>query len=392
MNNSVLYVGAFDLPDKNAAALRVIGIAKLFEKANYVVSFLGMQYNSHLNFTEIRKIENTNNSLFWHTGKPKSLIEFFYYSTSIKHIQKFIFKDLKEKPKLIILYDYPALATLNLYFFCKKNKIKLISDCSEWYKPHGKMFFWLFKLFDIQLRMRFLLHRLDGIIVISKYLFNYYQKRIDPIVIIPPVVDCGEMKWRYNNSKTRDYVQLIYAGSPGQGDKDIFNNLILALEIVIKENRKVKLQIVGITENEFYETKNSITIPETIKGNIEFLGRVSHLKSLNLISESDFSIFVRKNNVVTKAGFPTKFVESITCGTPLLTNKSSNLDDFLIEGKNGYWLIIDSPNSLAKSLIYAVNTSREKINEMKKYCSNSNLFHYEKFEIPFKNFIKTIIT
>ena len=35
----------------------------------------------------------------------------------------------------------------------------------------------------------------------------------------------------------------------------------------------------------------------------------------------------RDTNIVTKAGFPTKFVESITCGIPVLTNKNSNIEE-----------------------------------------------------------------
>lgn len=49
------------------------------------------------------------------------------------------------------------------------------------------------------------------------------------------------------------------------------------------------------------------------------------------------------------AGFPTKFVESITAGTPVLTNQTSDLADYLVEGEIGFWLVDDIADSLKKS-------------------------------------------
>ena len=40
MNGRFLYIGSFQLPDKNAAAQRVLGIAKALRKLNFDVVFL----------------------------------------------------------------------------------------------------------------------------------------------------------------------------------------------------------------------------------------------------------------------------------------------------------------------------------------------------------------
>ena len=39
---TILYVGGFELPDKNAAAQRVLSVAKIFKSIGYNVIFLGI--------------------------------------------------------------------------------------------------------------------------------------------------------------------------------------------------------------------------------------------------------------------------------------------------------------------------------------------------------------
>ena len=42
MNKSILYLGGFELPDKNAAAQRVIANAKLLREMGFDISFIGI--------------------------------------------------------------------------------------------------------------------------------------------------------------------------------------------------------------------------------------------------------------------------------------------------------------------------------------------------------------
>ena len=43
MNKTIVYIGGFELPDKNAAAQRVISNAKIFRKLGYHVIYVGIQ-------------------------------------------------------------------------------------------------------------------------------------------------------------------------------------------------------------------------------------------------------------------------------------------------------------------------------------------------------------
>ncbi len=83
---------------------------------------------------------------------------------------------------------------------------------------------------------------------------------------------------------------------------------------------------------------------------IDWKGRIPHNEALDLLKKSDYSIFLRDTNLVTTAGFPTKFVEALSCGIPVLTNRNSNLADYLIEGKNGFWIDTSSEDLFMISL------------------------------------------
>ena len=46
MNNKILYIGIFKLPDRNAGAIRVRGVADALTMAGYSVTLIGDDYTS----------------------------------------------------------------------------------------------------------------------------------------------------------------------------------------------------------------------------------------------------------------------------------------------------------------------------------------------------------
>src|SRR5699024_6916072 len=107
-------------------------------------------------------------------------------------------------------------------------------------------------------------------------------------------------------------INLIYAGSPGR-DKDILTKIFEAFNMLEKKN-VIKINVIGITKSQFIaDNPNFEEILDSLDNKVNFLGRKSHQESIHEIQKSDYSIFIRENNKVTRAGFPTKFTESITC-------------------------------------------------------------------------------
>lgn len=370
----MLYIGGFEPPNQNAAAQRVWANSLLFESLGLRVILLGVSKST----TQFTKNESSK-FLTYTKQSPSKPFQWLKMLISIKEVRSIV-KNVKEhgEIKLIVAYNYPAIALLRLSYYTRRKNIKLIADCTEWPQIENPRTIkeWI-KNFDTTLRMRYVQPKLNGIIVISRYLKEYYAKKMSNIIQLPPLVNKGDAKWTYEDVKVpQDKIVMVYAGSPGNGGKDRLDLIIKALSSITKKtNLKYELKIVGIDKTEYLMNFGQATIPASLEPNLSFLGRIPHTQAVSILKSAHYSIFVRDENRITTAGFPTKFVESISCGTPVLTNKSSNVTDYLVSGENGFLLRIESEN-LSKDLQLALNQPMDKILKMKKACRMTIIFNY----------------
>lgn len=379
MEKNVLYFGGFKLPDKNAAAHRVLTVSKLFNSLNFKVYLFGQQEDLQQEVREIQ-IKDHNNIKMFNTKYPSSIFEWISYVTSTKSIKQLC---NCYNPEIIVFYNYPAIPQLRIRKFLKKRGVKVIADTTEWYIATDRNpFRRLVKLIDTELRMRFVNKYLDGNIVISKYLSSFYKKYHH--TLLPPVIDTQENKW--NKIKNSIIIQnssleFVYAGQLG-GKKDNLIEIFDVLEKISKQNNFLfKFHLIGIDKKDYQEKINDKIYPFLI-----FHGRLSHEETLKIVSKSDFVVFHRDNNKVNLAGFPTKFVEAYECGTPVITNLSSNLSDYLKDDKNGY--ILDSNMEQKFKEIILKGTSNSYV--MKNNLKQANIFDYRNFLLEFEKFIQNL--
>jgi len=209
--------------------------------------------------------------------------------------------------------------------------------------------------------------------------------------LLPPVVDANEEKWRnsLDNKKSNTVLQIVYSGVPGRNKDKI--NLLIDLIYRIHEKRKFILNIIGVTKEQFLESYPTyINKLDALDGIIYFQGRVSHNESLEYLKTADVSCFIRNNNKTTKAGFPTKFVESITCGTPVITTNTSDLHKYLVEGVNGFF-IDDNLSSETVTLWEKLFIKEQNIIFRMKRNFDTKIFHYERYDDSLSNFIELVV-
>lgn len=106
--------------------------------------------------------------------------------------------------------------------------------------------------------------------------------------------------------------------------------MIVSAALHTNDRYELIINIIGITKQQ-YEKLYSKQAPEV---GVNFLGRISHKEAIQQIKSADWSIIIRDNNKVVRAGFPTKIVESITCGIPVIANEFSNITDYLDDGNS----------------------------------------------------------
>ena len=379
---NVLYVGGFKLPDKNAAAHRVLANAKILRDLGSKVYLLGQTDDIHLASNHLIKEECKEKDIFMFSqAYPKGILEWFNYIIDVGTIKKCI---KMYNVDCIILYNYPSFATYRLLPFLKKNNIKVYADCTEWYgKSTGNIIKRLIKDFDTVFRMKWINFKLDGVICISSYLQKYYKS--SRTLLLPPLVDLEEKKWMditNVNINSLEPITFIYAGQIG-GHKDQLDEIIdILIDLKLKFNLNFNLKLVGITKEDYL--KNICN--RKIDPSLIFYGRLSHTDTLKEVKSSDFVLFFREINRVNMAGFPTKFVEAVTCGVPVITNKTSDLNDYLINDYNGYFLEGSNENifNILKNIL---ELDRLKISELKSNTKQNNPFKYRLYYKQFKEFL-----
>lgn len=395
---TVIYIGGFELPDKNAAANRVVANAKIFRDLGYSTILVGIDKEDRFTYSleENRFNEYTyQNNVCLTKSYPETKYKWLKY---LVDINDFLFLVNKYSDiKAVICYNYQSPALNRIINYCKKNNIKVISDCTEWYgKTEGNIFFRGIKYIDTALRMKVVNRRVDGLILVSNYLKKYYTDKTS--VVIPTLVNNDTTISPTFNEQNR--VKLVYAGIPFRLGKELKNKelakdrLDLTISLmyeIFKKNINFELNIYGITKDDYLEVIPSDNeIINKMGEAIIFHGNIAHNILQSEINKSDFSIMLRDDNRTTQAGFPTKFTESINLYVPVITTDTSDLANYLVEGKNGYFLEIDNKEKSIEKLISILSKDKIEINSMKTYIKNTNIFNIGNWEKEVKIFFNNV--
>lgn len=367
--SKILYIGGFEMPDKNAAAQRVLANAMTLRELGYDITFIGPTKDRSNIVSEFNGFKCD------YIDYPQNLKQWINYITTFVSSRKI----LEYNPDYVILYNFPAIASLKILKVCHKRGIKVFHDLTEWEACAGCSPREIIRKIDINLRMRYCMKKMDGVIAISRYLHDYYSCHTKTI-LVPPTVDLTNSKFSRDRAFIANKpIQLVYAGSIGTGNKERLDYIVNA----VSKEKSLKLMVVGLTAEQYMSAYGHL--PEGCT-NVEFKGRVSHKEAVSLVCQSDFQMLIRENTLKNKAGFPTKFVESMSCCTPLIATLSSNIGDYLVDGKNGF--IVDEKNSLQSVLEKVSSLSKDEVIEMKQNCRQFTGFDYRSFKEEFAKLFK----
>lgn len=360
---TIIYIGGFELPNKNAAAQRVVANAKVLKTIGFDVILIDINRDCNKEILETKAIcfGFTRYSMKYTVSRLISIRDF-----------KKVFITYKGSIQCVIAYNYPGIALYRMKKICNNNNVKIYADCTEWYGSLGDNIIKRYlKGFDSYLRMNLVQPKLDGIIAISKYIYNFYKDSL-PTIYIPPLTDLSESKWRQDFVSDHSGIEVVYAGNPGK-HKDKINKIIESIGKIKK--RGIHFTVIGISKNVFLNYyPEDAEILQTIGNLVTFKGRIPHNEVICYLKKADFSMFYREKTRVTMAGFPTKFSESITCGTPVITNRTSDIENYLIDGINGFLV-----NELDASELESIFNKGEIELKKVKHTVDNSMFDYHNY-------------
>jgi glycosyltransferase involved in cell wall biosynthesis len=294
-----------------------------------------------------------------------------------------------ERPTHVIVYGGFAPYMARVLGWCRKNSVPLIADVVECYDPSHRRGGWLNPFYlSAGFAFRFQNTRCDGVIAISSWLEKYYASRVRRVVRVPPTLDVAGLPPRTPRKREAgEPLTLVYAGSPGK--KDLLGNAIRGLLMADPEGKRTRLMCVGPTREQVLRLMGEgFELPP----NVVPMGRLPQPEVAGVLGEADFSVLLRPRERYAEAGFPTKFVESMAAGLPVIANITSDLGDYLLDGVEGLVCLDHSPEAFAEALGRALALSAGELDAMRAAARKraEDSFDFRKYAQPLAAFLEEL--
>lgn len=383
----ILYIGDVGVPN-TALAIHAQNIARIFYKLGYHTTFIcdGKKDGNIIN-------EKSEIFDYYYTKKyiklPKiSILEWLFDEITGWKYKKILYDRVEEKkPDLILMYGYAGEKWLIKY--CLKNRIPFLIERVDWFEKDDRNGF-----IGKQIIQRYVDNCImkkdklvNGVIAISKYFEKYYNELNKTTIFIPPIFefDLNRKIKRFRNDKK---LRLVYAGSLG-GNKDQILPALQAIKKINKDKIQIIIDVIGPTIEEIEE----VTLQnDWNKYGIKAYGRMTNSKTQAIIEKADFSLLLRKNKKYAKAGFSTKFAESMCLGVPVICTKVGGADLIITDMIDGVHLKDNNVDTIENILQCLLKKESEEILQMKKnaYKKACEIFYIENYVENLKEFLKKV--
>lgn len=287
-----------------------------------VASFWGRKWNDIFalfsTFRLLLKELCKNNVLFFIFYGNHIFTELLYILlTRLFHIK--IFKEESENP--------------NIYFSGRKS---LVAQLSRW--------FFVNKFYRYY----------NGVLVMTHPLRDFFlEKGISEkkILVVPQTVDYERFEVKdYNTTNSLPYDYIAYAGSLNQPKDGVFTLLESFSEI---SGRFSKIHLIIAGEGTQKEVKELLFLISKLKlsEKIHYIGRISSAEIPNFFCRAKLLVSCRPQSIQSDYGFPTKVVEYLACGIPVVTTTHGELVFYLEDRVNAFIANKADPNIIASKML-----------------------------------------
>ena len=274
---------------------------------------------------------------------------------------------------VIIGADVMAPHAAIIQFWCRSRGVKCIFDVTEWYsKEQFARWQTAIPYWEKNIMNKWVIDKKSRVIAISSYLYDYFKGKGCKVVNIPIIHnehnECTFGACCLPQDISADKLCIIYAGSHLLMDN--IPLIIKAISLVPDSDRtKIKFVIYGLDEDRI---KGCVPqdVWETAFDSLCIMGRRLNKEVVEAYSKADFSVVLRDPSLrVNKAGFPSKVVESMRIGGPVICNYSSDLERYLVHNDNSIIvrnLKADTISQLLQELVHMPISDRQQISRSAK--------------------------
>lgn len=353
----VAYVGPVDYPSSTAPAQRMAGIIRALTLMGHTVTVgsgsragISKPYVDDIGVTvfELGELPDVR----W--PKAKRVLRGLAWG----RLTRDWIRRLEPVPDVILVYGTPLGYLARLHSLAHEMRIPLVIDATEWYEsshlPGGA--FGPFALANAW-SMRVLASKAAGAIAISRFLQDHFDSKGLSTVRVPPLFAFSQVT--QNASFPASPLKLCYVGSPGNKDKVTLENLVRLPRAMGLDGRHFLVNIVGVNRREAVALLGREYESDVAAANLVFHGRLPSDQAREVIRNSHFSVLQRGDARYAKAGFPSKVPESLVLGTPVMTNLTSDLAEFLVPRQNAVVLQDSTLDSLVTGVSEALNLAYE---------------------------------
>ncbi len=241
------------------------------------------------------------------------------------------------------------LASLNALSFAKKKKVPsvaIVTDIPE-YMSRGKK--------GIFIRLTsYLMKKYDGYVLLTEAMNELVNPKEKPHIIMEGLCEGGNDANKKEPEARSDKLTCLYTGSLNDGTG--IEELVRAVSLI--ENGNLELKIYGNGKLADWIVEQSNT-----DARIKYGGVVTNAEAVRAQKEADLLINPRPDNIAYgNVSFPSKVMEYMASGTPLLTTKLPGIPK---EYFNYLYTIDDcSAEGIARAITHVISKSPEERSAM----------------------------
>jgi len=330
----------------------------------------------------------------------------FYFISSFLFLAKLV-REIRRnhvKPFSFIIFSMRIFDDILILLFlkvwlgskvvCEKNEILYTIILNKtWPTNYFKKFIFLL-VFSFKISTSFLTDLMvvfyDGVIAISTNIRDWVLRYNKNVVLIPILSNDNFLPDKKPGNASDDFM-IGYAGSLTL-KKDGLRELILSIQILVKEGHKIRLNIFGSGNKEDVSFLNSLIASQSLSDHVFMRGQVTQAALQEELRRHDLLVLPRPESKQAHYGFSTKLAEYLSTGIPVLATDVSDNKRYLQDGINAYLLDDLTPENLAEKLKKIIREDKDKRDQigLNGLSVSQNEFHFSKHSNTLLSFLQEI--